>query len=173
MTGSSPILHDGMVIVQADVQKDSFIAAYDLKTGKQVWAGPIGDAAAEVAAARAAWPEWAAHSVAYRSEALRRFTNVVRARELGLTHVTRPQLLAQLLNAAATSVAFVAYWADTGELVARLRAPHRGADPALGARGDDAAAPRRIRLGRARRARGRSGALPRAAGARQRATAAR
>ena len=50
-------------------------------TGAEVWSGEIGDAAAEVAAARAAWPEWAAHSVAYRCEALRRFANEVRARE--------------------------------------------------------------------------------------------
>ena len=34
---SSPIIHDGKVIVQADVQKGSFIAAFDVKTGKQVW----------------------------------------------------------------------------------------------------------------------------------------
>jgi succinylglutamic semialdehyde dehydrogenase len=50
-------------------------------TGEEVWSGPIGDAAAEVAAARAAWPAWAAHSVAYRVEALRRFANVVRKLE--------------------------------------------------------------------------------------------
>ena len=35
--GSSPIIYKNLVIVQADVQKNSFIAAYDLKTGKQVW----------------------------------------------------------------------------------------------------------------------------------------
>ena len=50
-------------------------------TGAEVWSGEIGDAAKEVAAARAAWPEWAAHSVSFRSEALRRFANEVRARE--------------------------------------------------------------------------------------------
>ena len=50
-------------------------------TGAELWSGPVGDAAAEVAAARAAWPEWAAHSVTYRMEMLRRFANVVRARE--------------------------------------------------------------------------------------------
>ncbi len=50
-------------------------------TGAEIWSGPIGDAAAEVAAARAAWPEWAAHSVSYRMEALRRFANVVRGQE--------------------------------------------------------------------------------------------
>ncbi|MEO5577964.1 MAG: succinylglutamate-semialdehyde dehydrogenase [Sphingomicrobium sp.] len=50
-------------------------------TGDEVWSGEIGDAQAEVAAARAAWPEWAAHSVSYRIEAMRRFANEVRARE--------------------------------------------------------------------------------------------
>jgi succinylglutamic semialdehyde dehydrogenase len=50
-------------------------------TGDQIWSGSIGDAAREVAAARAAWPAWAAHSHAYRIEALRRFANVVRRRE--------------------------------------------------------------------------------------------
>jgi outer membrane protein assembly factor BamB len=35
--GSSPIIHNGRVIVQADVQKDSFLAALDLKTGKELW----------------------------------------------------------------------------------------------------------------------------------------
>ena len=50
-------------------------------TGAELWSGQVGDAAAEVAAARAAWPEWAAHSVTYRMEMLRRFANVVRARE--------------------------------------------------------------------------------------------
>ncbi len=50
-------------------------------TGEELWAGDIGDAEVEVAAARAAWPEWAAHSISYRIEALRRFANEVRARE--------------------------------------------------------------------------------------------
>ncbi len=35
--GSSPIIHKGLVIVQADVQKNSFLAAYDVKTGTERW----------------------------------------------------------------------------------------------------------------------------------------
>jgi outer membrane protein assembly factor BamB len=35
--GSSPILYQDLVIVQCDLPKNSFIAAYDLKTGNQVW----------------------------------------------------------------------------------------------------------------------------------------
>jgi outer membrane protein assembly factor BamB len=37
---SSPIIYKNMVIVQCDVQKDSFIAAYDIKTGKELWKTP-------------------------------------------------------------------------------------------------------------------------------------
>jgi succinylglutamic semialdehyde dehydrogenase len=55
--------------------------SYEPATGAEIWSAPIGDAATEVAAARAAWPDWAAHSIAYRIEALRRFANEVRTRE--------------------------------------------------------------------------------------------
>jgi succinylglutamic semialdehyde dehydrogenase len=57
------------------------IVSTEPATGAQLWSGDPGDAAAEVAAARAAQPAWADHSVTYRTEALRRFANVVRARE--------------------------------------------------------------------------------------------
>ena len=57
------------------------LVSTDPATGDEIWSGKLGDAAAEVAAARAAWGEWAAHSVTYRTEALRRFANVVRKRE--------------------------------------------------------------------------------------------
>jgi succinylglutamic semialdehyde dehydrogenase len=59
----------------------TLLTSTDPATGEQVWAGDIGDAAAEVAVARAAWAGWAAHSNAFRIEALRRFANVVRTRE--------------------------------------------------------------------------------------------
>lgn len=36
-TASSPIIFDNLVIIQCDSQKNSFIAAFDLKTGRQVW----------------------------------------------------------------------------------------------------------------------------------------
>jgi outer membrane protein assembly factor BamB len=38
--GSSPILYKNLVIVQCDLQKNSYIAAFDVKTGKQVWLTP-------------------------------------------------------------------------------------------------------------------------------------
>src|SRR5687767_10463484 len=50
-------------------------------TGAEIWSGAVGDAASEVAVARSAAGAWAAHSLAYRTEAVRRFANVVRKRE--------------------------------------------------------------------------------------------
>jgi outer membrane protein assembly factor BamB len=41
--GSSPIVHEGRVIIQCDVLKDSFLAAFDIKTGDQVWRTPRSD----------------------------------------------------------------------------------------------------------------------------------
>lgn len=40
---SSPVLHEGMVIIQADVQKDSFLAAFDVRNGKELWRTPRAD----------------------------------------------------------------------------------------------------------------------------------
>ena len=42
-TGSSPVIHDGVVIIQADVQKGSFLAAFEVKTGKELWRVPRTD----------------------------------------------------------------------------------------------------------------------------------
>jgi succinylglutamic semialdehyde dehydrogenase len=73
------------VDAQAEVVDRAAVAGMlistDPATGKEIWSGEVGDAAAEVAGARAAWPAWAAHSNAYRIEAVRRFANVVRKKE--------------------------------------------------------------------------------------------
>ena len=42
-TGSSPVIHDGVVIIQADVQKGSFLAAFDAATGRELWRAPRAD----------------------------------------------------------------------------------------------------------------------------------
>jgi outer membrane protein assembly factor BamB len=34
---SSPVIHDGVVVIQADVQKNSFLGTFDLKTGAPIW----------------------------------------------------------------------------------------------------------------------------------------
>lgn len=40
---SSPIIYNDRVIIQVDVQKDSFVAALDLATGKELWRTPRRD----------------------------------------------------------------------------------------------------------------------------------
>jgi outer membrane protein assembly factor BamB len=35
--GSSPIIYKNLVIIQCDVQKDSFLAAFDVKSGRELW----------------------------------------------------------------------------------------------------------------------------------------
>lgn len=41
--GSSPIIYDGMVILQCDVQQDSFLAAFDIRDGRELWRTPRDD----------------------------------------------------------------------------------------------------------------------------------
>ncbi len=41
--GSSPIIHEGTVILQADVQQGAFLGAFDLKTGNEKWRTPRAD----------------------------------------------------------------------------------------------------------------------------------
>ena len=56
------------------------IISHEPATGAEQWRAPIGDALAEVAAARAGWSAWAALPLTVRIETLRRFGNVVRQR---------------------------------------------------------------------------------------------
>ena len=57
------------------------IESHNPATGALIWSGEPGDAAAEVAAARAAYPAWAARPLSERVEAVRGFADVVRERE--------------------------------------------------------------------------------------------
>lgn len=41
--GGSPVIHQQRVILQCDVQKDSFVAAFDLKDGSELWRTPRGE----------------------------------------------------------------------------------------------------------------------------------
>jgi succinylglutamic semialdehyde dehydrogenase len=100
-------------------------------TGAELWSGPIGDAATEVAAARAAWPEWAAHSIAYRSEALRRFANVVRARELEFADLIARETGKPLWEAK-TEIASVVAKVDISINAQSERTPTRRLEAAMG-----------------------------------------
>ena len=100
-------------------------------TGAELWSGAIGDAAAEVAIARAAWPAWAAQSVAYRTEALRRFANVVRNRENQLAELIARETGKPLWEAK-TEVGAVINKVDISASAYSERTPTRRLEAAMG-----------------------------------------
>lgn len=55
------------------------LISFEPATGDELWRGTVSDIDQDVAAARAAWPEWAAKPVTFRSETLRRFADRVKA----------------------------------------------------------------------------------------------
>ena len=63
------------------------LISHEPATGAELWRGPIGDADAEVAMARASWADWAAKPVTFRIETLRRYANVVRAKADALADI--------------------------------------------------------------------------------------
>ncbi len=65
---SSPIIYKNKVIVQCDRQKDSFLAAYDLKDGKELWR-----------TARAEIPSWGTPTVVVGKDRAEVVTNATKA----------------------------------------------------------------------------------------------
>ena len=63
------------------------LISYEPATGAELWRGPTSDVDQEVAAARDGFVPWAARSLSYRIETLRRFANVVRRRADAFTEV--------------------------------------------------------------------------------------
>ncbi len=102
-------------------------------TGDKLWSGEIGNAAAEVAAARDALPDWADHSVAFRSEALRRFANVVRKRETEFATLISRETGKPFWEAQ-TEVAAVVNKVDISINAHSERTPKRTSEAALGAK---------------------------------------
>ena len=54
------------------------LVSYEPATGAEIWRGPVSDFDQEVAAAREAWPKWAAAPLSERIERLRAFSNRVK-----------------------------------------------------------------------------------------------
>ena len=54
------------------------LVSYEPATGAEIWRGPVSDVDLEVAAAREAWPKWAAAPLSERIERLRAFSNRVK-----------------------------------------------------------------------------------------------
>src|SRR3954452_6613008 len=109
------------------------LASTNPATGEDVWSGPIGDAAAEVAAARAAWRGWAAHSTAFRIEALRRFANIVRKREQEFAELISKETGKPFWEAR-TEVAAVVNKVEISIDAYAERTPQRKLEAALGSR---------------------------------------
>lgn len=100
-------------------------------TGVELWSGETGDAAAEVAAARAALATWAAQPVTYRAETLRRFANVVRTREAEFADLIARETGKPLWEAK-TEVAAVVGKVDISINAYMERTPQRKLEAALG-----------------------------------------
>src|SRR3546814_9189154 len=56
-----------------------YLVSHEPATGAELWRGRVSDVDTEIAAARAAWPGWAAKPFSYRTETLRRFVDRVKA----------------------------------------------------------------------------------------------
>ena len=120
---------DALVVDRTGVTKT--LKSVSPATGREIWSGQIGDASAEVAAARAAFPEWANHSPAYRIEALRRFANVVRTEESGFAQIIAHETGKPLWEAR-TEVAAVINKVEISITAYAERTPQRKLEAALG-----------------------------------------
>ena len=109
------------------------LTSFNPATGEEVWSGAIGDAAAEVAAARAAQPAWAAHSLSYRVEAVRRFANVVRKKEAEFAELISKETGKPFWEAR-TEVGAVVNKVDISVEAYAERTPQRKLEAALGNR---------------------------------------
>ncbi|HET8611200.1 MAG TPA: succinylglutamate-semialdehyde dehydrogenase [Sphingomonas sp.] len=102
-------------------------------TGAKLWEGAIGDAAREVATARAAWAEWASKPLTIRIETLRRFANTVRARADAFTDLLARETGKPLWEAR-TEVEAVANKVDISVSAYSERTASRKLEGAMGAR---------------------------------------
>ena len=109
------------------------LASTEPATGAELWSGPISNPAEEVAIARSACGEWASRSVAYRSETLRRFANVVRSNADGFADLIARESGKPLWEAA-TEVQSVVNKVDISINAYAERTPTRKTEGALGAK---------------------------------------
>jgi succinylglutamic semialdehyde dehydrogenase len=109
----------------------SKLVSHEPATGEEFWSGDVGDAAAEVAIARGAFPDWARRSVTFRSETLRRFANVVRTREAEFAQLIARETGKPLWEAR-TEVGAVVNKVEISITAYAERTPQRRLEAALG-----------------------------------------
>lgn len=109
------------------------LVSFEPATGEELWRGAVSDVDREVAAARGAWPEWAAKPVSYRTEALRRFADRVKAEGDALADLIARETGKPLWEAR-TEVESVANKVDISVTAYAERTPNRRIEGAMGLR---------------------------------------
>ncbi|WOF44939.1 succinylglutamate-semialdehyde dehydrogenase [Sphingopyxis indica] len=109
------------------------LISYEPATGAELWRGRISDVDAEVAAARQAWPGWAAKPLAYRAETLRRFADRVKADAESFADLIARETGKPLWEAR-TEVESVAAKVDISVKAYAERTPNRRIEGAMGLR---------------------------------------
>ena len=102
-------------------------------TGDTIWKGEEGDPAAAVAAARAAFPDWATTSFSFRAETLRRFVNIVRQKESTFASLIASETGKPLWEAT-TEVGAVIGKVDISINSYSVRTPNTRAEGAMGSK---------------------------------------
>jgi succinylglutamic semialdehyde dehydrogenase len=102
-------------------------------TGSELWRGPHGDVDAEVAAARDAWPEWAAMAFAKRVDLLKRFAERLKANGEPLADLIARETGKPLWEAR-TEVESVANKVDISIKAYAERSAQRRSEGAMGSR---------------------------------------
>lgn len=109
------------------------LLSFEPATGNELWRGAASDVDREVAIARGAWPAWASKAVAFRSEALRRFADRVKAEGEVLADLIARETGKPLWEAR-TEVELVANKVDISIKAYAERTPNRRIEGAMGLR---------------------------------------
>lgn len=109
------------------------IVSIEPATGATLWTGVPGDVDAEIATARAAFPDWAARPLAVRIELLRRFANAVRHRAEEFADLIARETGKPLWEAR-SEVEIVVAKVDISITAYAERTPNKRSEGAMGAR---------------------------------------
>ncbi|MFM6852723.1 MAG: aldehyde dehydrogenase family protein, partial [Sphingopyxis sp.] len=109
------------------------LISYDPATGEELWRGTPGDVDAEIAAARAAWPQWAAMAFSKRVDLLKRFAERLKANGTPMAELIARETGKPLWEAR-TEVESVAAKVDISMKAYSERTAQRRAEGTMGSR---------------------------------------
>src|SRR3546814_192645 len=110
-----------------------YLVSHEPATGAELWRGRVSDVDTEIAAARAAWPGWAAKPFSYRTETLRRFVDRVKAEAEDFADLIARETGKPLWEAR-TEVESVCNKVDISVTAYAERTPNRRIEGAMGLR---------------------------------------